>query len=92
MASAPANAARAYEAAGNLRYDENTALRLVDAWTRAGKRDRAEYALRLLLWQNPMNVSAQRLAASYWLAAGDPVRASAVLEGLAALAEASGDA
>jgi tetratricopeptide (TPR) repeat protein len=83
-AGQPANAARAYEAAGNLRYDENTALRLVDAWTRAGKRDRAEYALRLLLWQNPMNVAAQRLAASYWLAAGDPVRASAVLEGLAA--------
>lgn len=79
-AGQPENAARAYEAAGNLRYDESTALRLVDAWARAGKRDRAEYALRLFLWQNPMNMAAQRLAASYWLAAGEVERPAGLLE------------
>lgn len=76
----PAEAAVAYEAAGNLRYDEDTALRLVDAWRRAAKPERAEYALRLLLWQNPMSVAAQRLAASYWLAAGDYGRAWGMLD------------
>ncbi|MBP6030549.1 MAG: tetratricopeptide repeat protein [Sphingobium sp.] len=83
-AGKPAEAAAAYEAAGNLRYDEDVALRLMDAWRRAGKRDRAEYALRLLLWQNPMSMAGQRLAASYWLAAEDYPRALALLEGLSA--------
>ena len=81
-AGKPADAAKAYEAAGNLRFDEDTALRLVDAWRRAGKPERAEYALRLLLWQNPENVPGQRLAATYWLAAGQHERAVWVLEGL----------
>lgn len=80
----PADAAKAYEAAGNLRYDENTALRLVETWRAAGKRDRAEYALRLLLWQNPMNVAGQRLATSYWLAAGEVDRPAVLLQNLRA--------
>ncbi|MFO1259932.1 MAG: tetratricopeptide repeat protein [Sphingomonadaceae bacterium] len=75
----PADAAKAYEAAANLRYDEVTALRLVNAWGKAGKRDRSEYALRLLLWQNPMNIAGQRLAASYWQAGGDVIRSAALL-------------
>ncbi len=78
-AGKPQDAGRVYEAAANLRYDEATALRLVDAWSKAGKRDRAEYALRLFLWQNPMNIAGQRLAASYWLAAGEADRPTGLL-------------
>jgi tetratricopeptide (TPR) repeat protein len=81
-AGKPADAGQAYAAAGNLRFDEDTALRLIDAWRRAGRRERAEYALRLMLWQNPANVPGQRLAATYWLAAGQHERALWVLEGL----------
>lgn len=81
-AGKPADAGQAYAAAGNLRFDEDTALRLADAWRRAGRRERAEYALRLLLWQNPESVAGQRLAATYWLAAGQHERALWVLEGL----------
>jgi len=81
-AGKPADAAKAYEAAANMRYDENIALRLVETWRTAGKRDRAEYALRLLLWQNPMNIEGQRLAASFWLAAGEAARPAEALETL----------
>lgn len=74
--------AAAYERAANMRFDENIALRLVDAWRRAGEPGRAQRVLTLFLSQNPMNVEAQRLAASFLLADGRHARALALLSSL----------
>ena len=78
----PSAAAGAYARAANLRFDEGTALRLVDAWRRAGEEEKARQALGLFAVQNPMNVEAQRLSAQLLLAAGEYGRALRLLSGL----------
>lgn len=75
-------AAPAYERAANMRFDENVALRLADAWRRAGQAAKAQRVLGLFLAQNPMSVEGQRLAASLMLAAGEGERALTLLNGL----------
>lgn len=70
-AGRPAEAARAYETAANLRFSRDVATRLVAAWGRAGDPARAEAVIRLYLTQNPADVEAQRLAAAAAMQAGD---------------------
>lgn len=75
-------AATAYEQAGNMRFDEAVALRLVDTWRRIGDTAKAQQVLDLFLAQNPMNVEGQRLAASFLLASGQYGRALALLSSM----------
>ena len=79
-----ADAASAYAHAADLRFDEPTMLRLVDAWDRARQHDKAAAALALFLSQNPQNITAQRLAAHGQIAAGNWDAAIDTLEGLRA--------
>ena len=58
----PADAAAAYRRAADLRFDEPTMLRLVEALDRAGRRPEAAKVLALFLSQNPENVAALRLS------------------------------
>jgi len=67
----PADAAAAYRRAADLRFDEPTLLRLVDAFDRAGRREDAANALALFLSQNPASIPALRLSAHWQLAGGD---------------------
>ncbi|MGE4431973.1 MAG: tetratricopeptide repeat protein [Sphingobium sp.] len=75
-------AAAAYERSANIRYRQDIALRLVDAWRRAGDAGKAERALGLFVAQNPMDVEGQRLTASFLLAAGEHGRALGLLSAL----------
>lgn len=77
-------AAGAYERAGNMRFDKEVALRLIDSWRRAGEPAKAARMLELFVAQNPMNVEGQRLAASFLLAAGEFDRTLAILRNLSA--------
>lgn len=77
-----ADAATAYKAAADLRFDEPTMLRLVDALDRAGRRGDASNTLALFLSQNPADVAALRLSAHWQLASGDYDAAIDTLEGL----------
>lgn len=65
------DAAAAYQRAADLRFDEPTMLRLVEALDRAGRREDAANALALFLSQNPVSIPALRLSAHWQLAAGD---------------------
>ncbi len=58
-----ADAAQAYRKAADIRFDEPTMLRTVDALDRAGQRPEAATVLAIFLSQNPQNLAAQRLAA-----------------------------
>lgn len=78
------DAASAYAHAADLRFDEPTMLRLVDAWDHSRQHEKAAAALALFLSQNPQNISAQRLAAHWQIAAGDWDAAIDTLEGLRA--------
>ena len=78
------DAARAYEAAANIRFSREVALRLVAAWQRAGDPARAGQVLRLYLSQNPADVEAQRLAGAAYLAAGQWRDARRMLEAVRA--------
>ncbi|MCM8730811.1 tetratricopeptide repeat protein [Hephaestia sp. GCM10023244] len=78
------DAAAAYARAADLRFDAPTALRLVTALDRAGRRDAAAHTLGLYLAQNPESRDAQRLMARWQLAAGDWDDAIATLERLRA--------
>ncbi len=80
----PRDAAAAYARAANLRFDEATMLRVVDAYDRAGDRQKAAVVLALFQAQNPMNVAALRLAAHWQIAAGEWDAAIDGLEGLRA--------
>lgn len=80
----PRDAAAAYMRAANLRFDEATMLRVVDAHDRAGDRRKAALALALFQAQNPVNVTALRLAAHWQIAAGEWDAAIDGLEGLRA--------
>lgn len=70
-ANRPAEAARAYEAAANIRFDRDAALRLAAAWNRAGNPARAAQVAQLFLTQNPNDMQAQRVAAAAALQAQD---------------------
>jgi cellulose synthase operon protein C len=64
-------AASAYRRAADLRFDEPTMLRLIEALDRSGDREGAANALALFLSQNPADIAALRLSAHWQLAAGD---------------------
>lgn len=72
----------AFARANDLRFDRNGALRLIDAQQRAGQAAAARRTLGLFLASYPMDVDGLRLAAAAYLAAGEPARALAVLDGL----------
>ncbi len=65
------DAATAYKQAADLRFDEPTMLRLVEALDAAGRRADAANALALFLSQNPADLAALRLSAHWQLAAGE---------------------
>ncbi|MEZ0241906.1 MAG: tetratricopeptide repeat protein, partial [Sphingomonas sp.] len=75
-------AAAAYKQAADLRFDEPTMLRLVEALETAGRRGEASQALALFLSQNPVNVAGLRLSAHWQLASGDYDAAIVTLEAL----------
>ena len=66
-----ADAVPAYRRAADLRFDEPAMLRLVEALDATGQRQPAAQVLALFLSQNPVNVTALRLAGQWQLAAGD---------------------
>ncbi len=78
------DAAAAYRRATDLRFDEPTMLRTVDALDKAGHRDEAQTVLAVFLSQNPRNVAAERLTAHWQIAAGDWDGAIGTLEALRA--------
>lgn len=78
-AGRPGDAARAYETAANMRFSREVALRLAGAWMRAGNPQRAIQVVQLFLSQNPVDVEAQRLAASAYMQAQDWRRALTML-------------
>lgn len=65
------DAVPAYRRAADLRFDEPAMLRLVEALDATGQRRPAAQVLALFLSQNPVNVTALRLAGQWQLAAGD---------------------
>jgi predicted Zn-dependent protease len=67
----PGDAVVPYQKAADLRFDEPTMLRLVEALDHAGRREDAANALALFLSQNPADIAALRLSAHWQLAAGD---------------------
>jgi tetratricopeptide (TPR) repeat protein len=79
-----ADAAAAYRLAADLRFDEPTMLRLVEAFDRGGHRQDAANVLALFLSQNPVNVAALRLSGNWQLAAGEYDAAIDTLENLRA--------
>ncbi|MGH6614193.1 tetratricopeptide repeat protein [Sphingomonas sp.] len=72
----------AYRRAADIRFDEPTMLRMVDALDHAGHRGEASNALALFLSQNPQNIAGQRLAAHWQIAAGEFDAAIETLESL----------
>ncbi|MEJ7927401.1 tetratricopeptide repeat protein [Sphingobium sp. AN641] len=83
-AGRPAQAARRYETAANMRFSQDVAIRLAAAWQRAGDPARARQVLDLFLGQNPASLPAQRLAAALRLDAQDWRGARRMLEGVRA--------
>ena len=77
-------AASAYARAANLRFDEATMLRSVEALEASGKRDKAAVVVALFLAQNPGNVAARRLTGHWQIAAAQWDAAIDTLEGLRA--------
>ena len=66
-------AAAAYARAADLRFDEPTAFRLIDALGRAGRARDAAGALALYLGQNPQSLTGRRLL-GHWQ--GSPMPAA----------------
>jgi len=77
-----ADAAASYRRAADIRFDEPTMLRTVDALDRAGQRADAANVLALFLSQNPQSIAGQCLAAHWQVAAGNFADAIETLEGL----------
>jgi tetratricopeptide (TPR) repeat protein len=73
-------AVESYRRAADLRFDEPTMLRLVDATGRAGRAQDAAATLSLYLSQNPQSVTGQRLLGRWQLTAGDADAAIETLE------------
>lgn len=84
VAGKPAGAVTAFRRAADARFDEPTAMRLVEAMDRAGDRQGAARTLALFLSQNPRNVAALQLTAQWQLAAGEAEAAATTLEQLRA--------
>ncbi len=78
------DAARSYEAAANIRFSQEVALRLAAAWQRAGDAARAAQVVGLFLGQNPANIEAQRLAAAFSMQAHDWRNALRLLQAIRA--------
>ncbi|THD37914.1 MAG: tetratricopeptide repeat protein [Sphingomonas sp.] len=76
------DAADAYRRAADIKFDEATMLRTVDALDYAGRRPEANNVLALFLGQHPENVAALRLAAHWQIAARDWDGAIGTLEDL----------
>ena len=76
------DAAEAYRKAADIRFDEPTMLRTVDALDRANRRAEATSVLALFLGQHPENVAALRLAAHWQIMAGEWDSAINTLENL----------
>lgn len=74
------DAALTYEAAANVRFDREVALRLMAAWMRAGDAARAIRVASLYLGQKPNDPEAQRLAATAAMQARDWRAAKRYLE------------
>jgi predicted Zn-dependent protease len=77
-------AADAYRKAADIKFDEPTMLRTVDALDQAGRRPEATGVLALFLTQHPESVPALRLAAHWQIASGDWDGAVETLEDLRA--------
>ena len=75
-------AVEAYRRAADLRFDEPTMLRLLDALGRTARARNAAGALSLYLSQNPRSIAALRLLGQWQIAAGDQAAAIETLEGL----------
>lgn len=82
LAVAGRNPIAAYARAADLRFDEPTMLRLVDAQARAGRQRDAAATLALFIGQNPQNLTAQRLLGQAQVQAGDWEAAIETLEGV----------
>jgi tetratricopeptide (TPR) repeat protein len=78
------DAVRAYEAAANIRFDRDAALRLAACWMRVGNAAQARQVVQLFLAQNPDDVEAQRLAADMAMQAQDWREALRMLEAVRA--------
>jgi cellulose synthase operon protein C len=78
----PAEAARAYQQAANIRFDEATALRLVRSLAQSGKQADALRTLDLFIGQNPRSLPARFLLADVYLMTKNWEGAAGVLEGL----------
>ncbi|MDB5679349.1 tetratricopeptide repeat protein [Sphingomonas bacterium] len=75
-------AADSYRRAADIKFDEATMLRVVDALDHAGRRPEASSVLALFLGQHPENVAALRIAAHWQIAARDWDGAIGTLEDL----------
>ncbi|MDB5694684.1 MAG: hypothetical protein JWN21_227 [Sphingomonas bacterium] len=75
-------AAAAFTRAADLRFDEPTAMRLIDALGRAGKPQDAAATLALYLGQNPQSLVARRLLGRWQVASGQAAAAIETLEGV----------
>lgn len=80
----PSEAANAYARAANLRFDEPTMLRAVEALQRLRQRDKAATVVALFLAQNPGNIAARRLTGHWQIASEQWDAAINTLEGLRA--------
>ncbi len=78
------DAANAYRRAADLRFDEATMLRTVDALDRAHRAVEATNVLSLYISQNPQSIAAQRLVAHRQMIGGDWDAAIDTLEQLRA--------
>ncbi|ODP37331.1 hypothetical protein BFL28_18595 [Sphingomonas turrisvirgatae] len=67
----PGDAVAPYKDAASIRFDGPTMLRLVEALDRSDQRQQASTTLALFLSQNPTDLTALRLSASWQAAAGD---------------------
>lgn len=82
LANRPTNAIDPYTRAVQMRFDEPTTLKLVEALDRAGRRADAARTLTLFLSQNPGNIAALRLSANWQIAGGEDAAAIVTLEEL----------
>lgn len=82
LSGRPGEALASFKAAADLRFDEPTMLRLVEAQDKAGDRQGAATTLALFLSQNPASMTALRLSARWQLAGGDFDAAIDTLEAL----------
>ena len=77
-------AAEEYRKAANLAFNEETALRLIEALGRSGQQQAADIVLTLFVRQNPRNVAGQVLLGALHMRSSDWAAAIGVYEGLRA--------